>query len=85
MKTIQDLQAELKQLQNKINTSLANGEYSPDMPIWREGVRKILEELGTTNRVFYNRFKNVEPNIFEYTTQKALNKPRIFDFFIVNF
>ena len=45
MKTIQDLQAELKQLQNKINTSLANGEYSPYMPIWREGVRKILEEL----------------------------------------
>ena len=45
MKTIQDLQAELKQLQNKINTSIANGEYSPDMPMWREGVRKILEEL----------------------------------------
>ena len=45
MKTIQDLQAELKQLQNKINTSIANGEYSPDMPMWREGVKKILEEL----------------------------------------
>ena len=45
IKTIQDLQAELKQLQNKINTSIANGEYSPDMPIWREGVKKILEEL----------------------------------------
>ena len=45
MKTIQDVQAELKQLQNKRNTSIANGEYSPDMPMWREGVKKILEEL----------------------------------------
>lgn len=45
MKTIKDLQAELKQLQNKINTSLANGEYSPDMSVWREEVKKILEEL----------------------------------------
>ena len=45
MKTIQDLQAELEQLQNKINTYIANGEYSPDMPMWREEVRKILEEL----------------------------------------
>ena len=45
MKTIQDLQAELKQLQNKINTSIKKREYSPDMQVWREGVKKILEEL----------------------------------------
>lgn len=45
MKTIEDLQAELKQLREKIDNSIANGEYSPDMPIWREGVRKILTEL----------------------------------------
>ena len=34
-----------KKINNKINTSIANGEYSPDMPMWREEVRKILEEL----------------------------------------
>ena len=72
MKTIQDLQAELKQLQNKINTSIANGEYSPDMPMWREGVRKILEELKNMWNANYEKYYNKVKNAVLSTKSKTI-------------
>ena len=45
MKTIEELQKELNEVENKINTSIALGEYSPEMPDWREKARKLLNQI----------------------------------------
>lgn len=45
MTNIQEIQDKIKNLQNQINSSIAQGELVPEMAQWRKELKELLKEL----------------------------------------
>ena len=45
MTNIQEIQDKIENLQNKINTAIAQGEFVPEMAQWRKELKELLKEL----------------------------------------
>ena len=45
MTNIQEIQDKIKNLQNQINTAIAQGEFVPEMAQWRKELKELLKEL----------------------------------------